>query len=72
MEFVGLTVAVVSQDLDVIEHRLDDLLIDPLKFTLDLEKLACFVTIKFSFVVTKTLQRILFKQLNKLQYSIEI
>ena len=51
MEFVGLTVAVVSQDLDVIEHRLDDLLIDPLKFTLDLEKLACFVIIKFSFVV---------------------
>ena len=39
MEFVGLTVAVVSQDLDVIEHRLDDLLINPLKFTLDLEKL---------------------------------
>ena len=56
MEFVGLTVAVVSQDLDVIEHRLDDLLIDPLKFTLDLEKLACFVIIKFSFVVTKTRQ----------------
>ena len=72
MEFVGLTVAVVSQDLDVIEHRLDDLLIDPLKFTLDLEKLACFVIIKFSFVVTKTLQRIVFKQLNKLQCSIEI
>ena len=39
MELVGLTVAVVSQDLDVVEHRLDDLLVDPLKFALDLEKL---------------------------------
>lgn len=36
MQLVGLTIAVVTENLDIVEHCLDDLLVDALKLALDL------------------------------------
>ena len=36
MQLVGLTIAVVPENLDVVEHLLDDLFVDALQFSLDL------------------------------------
>jgi hypothetical protein len=43
VELVGLAVAVVSEDLDVVEHALDDLLVDPLQLSLNLKSMLSFV-----------------------------
>jgi hypothetical protein len=46
VELVGLAVAVVPQDLDVVEHGLDDLLVNSLQLALDLKKLGRFINEK--------------------------